>query len=217
MKSNAAGNIRRVVCTRPSHVRISSSVEGARKSFGSNVVDDMLGKRPAYVEALQFEPSSKGVADADTPVIPGSPKRAIGEGAPMSGKAGGDGEILGFVGAVHENEILAAAVAARKKTSQAVVDYATFLHKEHGMSLVKAMELGEKINVTPLETAPVDQLRVKGAGELAGLVPLACCPSVSVIPAAAARIFRLRISGAAPPYALTPTSSKIDATVRNSA
>jgi len=44
--------------------------------------------------------------------------------------------------------------------------------REHGMSLVKAMELGEKINVAPLETARVDQLRVKGAGELAGLVPL---------------------------------------------
>ncbi len=46
------------------------------------------------------------------------------------------------------------------------------LHKEHGMNLDETLKLGQKINVTPMETAAVDKLRVKGAGELAALAPL---------------------------------------------
>jgi predicted outer membrane protein len=44
---------------------------------------------------------------------------------------------------------------------------------DHGMNLEKTLMLGQKINVTPMETPEVDKLRVKGAGELAMLVPLA--------------------------------------------
>ncbi len=46
------------------------------------------------------------------------------------------------------------------------------LHKEHGKNLDDTLKLGQKINVTPMETAAVDKLRVKGAGELAALAPL---------------------------------------------
>ncbi|MDQ3563297.1 MAG: NAD-glutamate dehydrogenase [Pseudomonadota bacterium] len=50
----------------------------ARIAFGQNVVDDAMGKHPAYVEALQFDPATRAGPFADTPVIPGSPKRAAG-------------------------------------------------------------------------------------------------------------------------------------------
>ena len=46
------------------------------------------------------------------------------------------------------------------------------LHREHGKNLVETMKLGQKMNVTPIDTVAVDKLRVKGAGELAALVPL---------------------------------------------
>ncbi len=139
----------------------------ARKAFGENVVDDAKGKYPPYTTALRFETKKQGVMFADVPVIPGSPKRAMG-----NADAKGDAEILGLVGAVNDNEIVAAMEAAKKKLSQPVADYAKMLHMDHGMNLEKTLMLGQKINVTPMETAEVDKLRVKGAGELAMLVPL---------------------------------------------
>jgi putative membrane protein len=62
--------------------------------------------------------------------------------------------------------------AGKKKLSQPVADYAKMLHMEHGMNLEKSLMLGQKLDVTPTETTAVDKLRVKGAGELAMLVPL---------------------------------------------
>jgi len=120
--------------------------DAARKAFGENVVDDAKGKYPPYTTALRFEPKKQGVMFADVPVIPGAPKRPMG-----NADAKGDAEILGLVGAVHDNEIVAAMEAGKKKLT---------------------LMLGQKINVTPMETAEVDKLRVKGAGELAMLVPL---------------------------------------------
>ena len=141
--------------------------DAARKAFGENVVDDAKGKYPPYTTALRFEPKKQGVMFADVPVIPGAPKRPMG-----NADAKGDAEILGLVGAVHDNEIVAAMEAGKKKLSQPVADYAKMLHMEHGMNLEKTLMLGQKINVTPMETAEVDKLRVKGAGDLAMLVPL---------------------------------------------
>ena len=143
---------------------------GARKSFGQNVVDDSLGKNPPYVTTLQFQPPKAMKAmDADVPVIPGSPKRPGADGAD---KAGGDAEVLGFVGAVDDNEIIAAAEAQKEKVSPQIMAYAKMLHTEHGQNLVKTMKLGEAIGVTPAETPAVDKLRTKAAGELAAIIPL---------------------------------------------
>jgi predicted outer membrane protein len=141
--------------------------DAARKAFGENVVDDATGKYPPYTTALRFEPKMQGAMFADVPVIPGSPKRAVG-----NADAKGDAEVLGLVGAVNDNEIVAAMEAGKKKLSQPVADYAKMLHMDHGMNLEKTLMLGQKIDVTPMETAEVDKLRVKGAGELAMLVPL---------------------------------------------
>lgn len=147
------------------------TVAEARKAFGDNVVQDVMGTHPAYVEELQFKPSDKSARFSDQPVIPGSPKRA-GEDGVDTDKGTDDAEVLAFVIAVDDNEILAAAEAAEKKPSSAVLDYAKMMHQEHGKNEAETMELGEKINVTPVDTAAVDKLRVKGAGELAALIPL---------------------------------------------
>jgi len=138
----------------------------ARKAFGEIVVEDMMGKRPAYVESLQFSPSDHAGPFPDEPVIPGSSRRA------KSGEAGNDAEKLGLLGAINENEILAAAEAGKKKIKPEVLEFSKMMHKEHGMNLDQTLKLGQKIGTTPLETEAVEKLRVKGAEELAILVPL---------------------------------------------
>ncbi len=147
------------------------TVAEARKAFGDNVVQDVMGTHPAYVEELQFKPSDKSARFSDQPVIPGSPKRAGQDGAESS-KGMGDAEVLAFVIAVDENEVLAAAEAQKKKISSDVLEYAKMMHKEHGKNAGETMELGQKIDATPTDSAAVDKLRVKGAGELAALIPL---------------------------------------------
>ena len=145
------------------------SVQEARTAFGEIVTEDVLGKHPPYVEALQFAPHSMSAAAfTDKPVIPGSPMRANGADRPASG----DAEILATVIAIDLNEILAAAEAGKKKMSQPVLDYAKSLHEGHGMNMVQTMKLGQEISVTPVITASVDKLQKKGAGELAMLVRL---------------------------------------------
>lgn len=146
----------------------------AREQFSTIVVDDTLGKNPAYVTKLQFEPSTEPAAYADKPTIPGSPVRP-GEGEAQPAAAGGatsPGEILGFVVAVDENEIIAAMVADKKNIRPEVKEYAKMLHTEHGKNAVDTMKLGEKISAAPTETPAVDALRVKGAGELAAITLL---------------------------------------------
>jgi predicted outer membrane protein len=145
------------------------NVEVARTAFGQNVVDDTLGKHPAYVEKLQFDPQAEGAAEPDEPVIPGSPKRATDS---ESGSGGGDAEILAFVIALDENEVLAAAEASKKKADKKVLDFAKTMHKEHGKNAADTMKLSEQMGLTPLDTGAVDALKVQGAGELAALISL---------------------------------------------
>ncbi len=52
------------------------------------------------------------------------------------------------------------------------MDYAKMLHTAHGENMAKTLKLGQSINVTPSDTKAVDALKVKGAGELAMLIPL---------------------------------------------
>jgi len=157
------------------------TAEEARKAFGEIVGEEMLGNHPKYVEALQFEPAQDDVKFLDKPTIPGSPKRADampdgdkpGKGSgDKQAKEGGDAEILSFVIAVSGNEIGTAMVACTKKVSPEVLAFAKMMHTEHGKNAAQTLKLGQKIDVTPLDTAAVDKLRVKAAGELADLVPL---------------------------------------------
>lgn len=155
------------------------SVEEARQAFGEIVQQDVMGKHPAYVEALQFEPAKESTAAfSDKPVIPGSPVRAADDDANakalMAANDGNkdDAEILATVIAIDLNEILAAAEAQKEKISRSGLDYAKMLHEEHGKNMGKTMKLGQQIGVTPIDTAAVEKLKVKGAGELAALIPL---------------------------------------------
>ncbi|HXH31344.1 MAG TPA: DUF4142 domain-containing protein [Bacteriovoracaceae bacterium] len=151
-------------------IRGEKSYQQARTAFGNYVVEDVKGNHPGYVEKLQFEPHSfSKAAFADKPVIPGSPVRV-----PASDKSpqGGDAEIMAFVIAADDNEVLASSEAQKKKINAEVMSYAKMLHKEHGKNQGTIMKLGKDIKVVPADTTAVDQLRVKGAQELAKLIPL---------------------------------------------
>lgn len=155
------------------------SVAEARKAFGEIVQQDVTGKHPAYVEALQFKPAELAIAAfSDKPVIPGSPVRAMDGDAHAqalmddNGNQKGDAEILASVIAVDLNEVLAAGAAQKKQISEPVMAYAKMLHEEHGKNMGKGMKLGQQIDVTPIDTAAVEKLKTKGAGELAALIPL---------------------------------------------
>jgi len=124
------------------------NAEEARKAFGQNVTEDSMGKNPPYVVALQFKPSTNA-AEPDKSVIPGSPKRPMKDAEAKSSQGGMvDAEVMGFVVAVNDNEILAAAEAAKEKVSLQVLEYAKRLHAEHGQNLGETLKLGLKIGDT---------------------------------------------------------------------
>ncbi|MDQ3309291.1 MAG: DUF4142 domain-containing protein [Gemmatimonadota bacterium] len=144
------------------------TVKQARAAFAEHVVEDVGGLHPAYVEELQFVPRAAGAAFPDEPNIPGSPVRGTHDAT----AAGTDGEVLAFLIAMDDNVVLAATAAHKKKLGGDVAKLAQSLHEAHGKSQAKTMALGMKIKTTPVDTEAVDDLRVKGAGELATLVPL---------------------------------------------
>ena len=145
------------------------TAQEARKNFGENVRLDIMGAKPAYVEALQFKPQPmEKAAFADTKVMPGSPNRATAS----TGKVKPDAEVLAFVMAVNMNEVLAAAQAQKKDLSEGVSDYARMLQKEHGKNSDQAMKLSQSSGVTPIDTMEVDKLKQEGAQKLADIIPL---------------------------------------------
>ena len=155
------------------------TVAAARKAFGDIVNEDVAGKHPPYVEALQFKPAAEGsAAFSDMPVIAGSPERAADTTSDAKAKLSANGaksmdaEILATVAAIDLNEVVAAMQAGTKKIDPAIQEYAKMLHEAHGMNMGKGLKLGQMIGVTPVNTAAVEALQVKGAGELADIVPL---------------------------------------------
>lgn len=143
--------------------------EEARKAFGQAVVEDFQGKHPSDAMALRIDVPDRSPVYADHPVIPGSPKRAATIGG--DAKDNGDAEILAFLAAIDMNEVIAADQATKEKIDAQVIQYAKKIHQEHGAHLNKTLTLGQRLDVTPVNTPAVDQLRVKGARELAGIVP----------------------------------------------
>lgn len=146
------------------------SAEEGRKAFSQIVVDDLLGKHPPYVTSLQFQPA-QSAEFSDKPTIPGAPVR-LADSRSQGGKNQSEAEVLGFLTAIDQNEIVAAMAAGKKQLSLQVAEYAKMLHQEHGKNMDQTLKLGQKINITPLITPQVDALLVKGAGELAAIVPL---------------------------------------------
>ncbi len=143
----------------------------ARTAFSEIVTEDIKGKYPDYTTKLRFTPESGSeVKFADTPTIPGSPVRP--EGLAEARGDATDGELLGFIAAADELEVVSAITAGSKKMSSEAANFSQMLHEAHGAHLVETLELGTRIGVTPLETAKIDAFRKKNAGALADLVPL---------------------------------------------
>jgi len=147
------------------------TAEQARTAFGEIVGEDIQGRYPSYTTELQFSPESAGeVMFADVPTIPGSPVRP--EGMAEARGDENDGEVLGFIAAADELEVISAITAGTKSLSSEGDDFSRMLHKAHGAHLLETLALGERIGVTPRETKRIDAFRRKSAGELATLVPL---------------------------------------------
>ncbi len=147
------------------------NAEEARRMFGEIVGDDLKGKYPSYTTELQFTPdSASDTKFADTSTIPGSPERPDGLTEPRGDES--DGEVLGFIGAADELEVISALAAGKKGMGSKAAEFAQMLHEEHGRHLEQTLQLGQQIGVTPLETKKVDAFRRKNAGELAELVAL---------------------------------------------
>ncbi len=87
------------------------NVKEARAAFAKNVVEDVAGIHPSYVEELQFAPQTTGAAFPDTPNIPGSPVR----GTHDASAGGTDAEVVAFLIAMDDNVVLAATAAYKKK------------------------------------------------------------------------------------------------------
>jgi predicted outer membrane protein len=150
------------------------SVKQARAAFAEHVVEDVGGKHPEYVETLQFTPEPHGAEFPDAPNIPGSPVRGTTNvGTGQTGAEGTDAEVLAFLIAMDENVVLAATAAHKKALGSDTAKLAQSLHEAHGKAQAKTMALGQAMKTTPVDTQAVDDVRVKGAGELASLVPLA--------------------------------------------
>lgn len=147
------------------------TAQQARTAFGEIVGEDIQGRYPSYTTELQFTPEGASKAMfADAPTIPGSPVRPEG----MADARGDedDGEVLGFIAAADELEVISAITAGTKRLSSQAGDFSKMLHATHGAHLLETLALGERIGVTPRETKKIDAFRRKSAGELAALVPL---------------------------------------------
>ena len=154
-----------------------TSAEAARKEFGEIVADDMAGEMPPYTVKLQFEPDP-AAKDSDKPTMSGAPVRAMK--APQDDdkevkavvKSAGDAEVLSLLLAANTNEVVAAMEVANKKVAPEIKEFATMMHKEHGKNSGDTMELAKKLEITPSDTEKTDELRKKGAAELAGLLTM---------------------------------------------
>lgn len=163
------------------------SVDEARQEFGEAVSARTMGHPPASTQALQFEPMTvQMAAEVEETTIPGTSQRAApgptrsdpGKPVGTSGlsadpmKPASDAEIMALVIALDENEVHAAMTAEHKKVDGPVMNLAKTLHRAHGKDIADLQQLGMKIDVTPIETAAVDQVHSKGAAQLAKIVPL---------------------------------------------
>lgn len=144
---------------------------------------DDFSEKPVYVPGPQFQPPQQA-ADADKPVIPDSPKRAIDptealavpraerddEAREVPASEKGEAEVLAFLIAIDQGEIKTAANAAKEKMDPQVQRHASRLHQDHDRNLQKTMQLAEQIGVTPLQTAEVEKFINNHHAKLAKLI-----------------------------------------------
>jgi|SoiMethySBSTD1v2_1073268.scaffolds.fasta_scaffold52550_3 putative membrane protein len=84
----------------------------------------------------------------------------------------GDATILTKLVTVDQNEIKIARTAEKKKISPAALNYARMLRDQHQQNLSDTQKLSHKLHLSPRQTSETEDIRKKGATELAQLQPL---------------------------------------------
>jgi putative membrane protein len=83
-----------------------------------------------------------------------------------------DGEIIGFLVVLNENEITAAKDAMNKKVGSKVKSYAKMLFNDHSKNLKETMKISKKMGQSPVESGQVASLKQEGKNIEANLSPL---------------------------------------------
>ena len=84
----------------------------------------------------------------------------------------GDAAILTKLVTVDQNEIKMARTAEKKKISAAALHYARMLRDQNQQNLSDTQKLSHKLHLSPRQTSETEEMRKKGATELAQLRPL---------------------------------------------
>lgn len=77
-----------------------------------------------------------------------------------------DSEVIGFLTAIDNNEILAGMHAEDKNPSKPVMDYAYMLQADHNSNYQKTRVLSENLGLTAMDTPAVDELKMKSKKDL---------------------------------------------------
>ena len=83
-----------------------------------------------------------------------------------------DAAILSQLVTVDQNEIKMARAAEHKKVSAATMNYARMLHDQHQKNLSETQKLAHSLSLSPRQTSETEEMRKKGATELAQLQPM---------------------------------------------
>lgn len=83
-----------------------------------------------------------------------------------------DGEVIGFLVVLDQNEMAAAKDAMSKKVNPKVKAYAKMMWNDHNQNLKKTMKISKKINQAPLQNSQVASLQRSGKKMESNLSPL---------------------------------------------
>ena len=85
---------------------------------------------------------------------------------------GMDGEVMAYLMALDNQEIMAASQALSKNVSEPITTYAQMLQTDHRANMQKTQSAAESINLTAMDTPAVDDFKTKGSSDIAKLDPL---------------------------------------------
>lgn len=77
-----------------------------------------------------------------------------------------DSEVIGFLTAIDNNEILAGMNAEDKNPTKVVMDYAYMLQSDHNSNYQKTRVLGENLGLTAMDTPAVNEFKIKSKNDL---------------------------------------------------
>ncbi|HJQ98912.1 MAG TPA: DUF4142 domain-containing protein [Candidatus Polarisedimenticolaceae bacterium] len=84
----------------------------------------------------------------------------------------GDATILSKLVTADQHEVKVARTAEKKKMSPAALNYARMLRDQHQQNLSDTQKLAHKLHLSPRQTSETEEMRKKGATELAQLQPM---------------------------------------------